>query len=51
MSYLAGKIELMKLREEYMKNAGKDFNPGAFHDKLLSYGSIPAGLIAYRMLN
>ncbi len=51
MSYLTGKIELMKLREEYRKKAGGDFDLRAFHDRLLSFGSIPVGLIADRMLN
>jgi uncharacterized protein (DUF885 family) len=50
MSYLTGKIELMKLREEYREKAGGDFDLRAFHDRLLSFGSIPVGLIADRML-
>lgn len=45
MSYLAGKMALMDLRKEYRNKKGKQFNLKEFHDKLLSYGSVPIKLI------
>ncbi len=45
MSYLIGKIEILKLREEYKKRQGDNFNLKDFHNRLLSYGSIPVELI------
>ena len=50
MSYLAGKILLLDLRKEYKNKKGKAFNLQEFHDKLLSYGSVPIILIRDEML-
>jgi len=38
------------LRDDYKKLKGEKFNQKEFHDKLLSYGSIPVKLIRERML-
>ncbi len=50
MSYLAGKTALMDLRNAYKEKKGKQFNLKEFHDKLLSYGSLPIKLIKEDML-
>jgi uncharacterized protein (DUF885 family) len=50
MSYAIGKLEILKLRDEYKKLKGEKFDQKEFHDKLLSYGSIPVKLIWERML-
>jgi uncharacterized protein (DUF885 family) len=50
MSYAIGKREIMKLRRDYQAALGQRFDLKAFHDKLLSYGSIPVGLVRERML-
>jgi uncharacterized protein (DUF885 family) len=51
MSYLIGKLEIQKLRDDYRRLVGDRFTLRGFHDKLLSYGTIPVGLVAQRMLN
>lgn len=45
MSYLIGKKQILELRKDYEKKLGKTFQLKAFHDKLISYGSIPICLI------
>jgi len=50
MSYAIGKLEILKLRDEYKKLKGEKFDQKEFHDRLLSYGSIPVKLIRERML-
>jgi uncharacterized protein (DUF885 family) len=45
MSYLMGKLEIMKLREEMMAKQGADFSLREFHDKLLAEGCIPPALM------
>jgi uncharacterized protein (DUF885 family) len=46
MSYLVGKQQILDLRDRERRRLGKDFDLRAFHDRLLSYGSIPVALIA-----
>jgi len=50
LSYSLGKMEILKLRDEYKKIKGKDFDLKSFHNRLLSYGSIPIKLVRERML-
>jgi uncharacterized protein (DUF885 family) len=50
MSYTLGKLEILRLREDYKKVKGKAFNLKEFHDQLISYGSIPVQMIRERML-
>ena len=50
MSYTLGKLEILKLREDYKKAKRRAFNLKEFHDQLLSYGSIPIQMIRERML-
>jgi uncharacterized protein (DUF885 family) len=50
MSYVIGKSEVLKLRDEYKKLKGAEFDLKKFHDQLLSYGSIPVKLVREKML-
>ncbi len=50
MSYVIGKLEVLKLRDEYKKLKGAEFDLKKFHDQLLSYGSIPVRLVREKML-
>ena len=48
--YTLGKMQIMKLREEYRQRAGASFNLGEFHDRLLSFGMPPVKIIRLAML-
>lgn len=50
LSYMVGKMEIMNLREDYRRLRGNKFSLREFHDSLLSYGSIPVGLVRQQML-
>ncbi len=43
--YTLGKMEILKLREEYRARAGASFRLGEFHDRLLAYGSPPVKIL------
>ncbi len=45
LSYLIGKKQVLELRKDYQQKVGKNFVLKEFHDKLLSFGSIPIVLI------
>lgn len=45
MSYLLGKHQILDLREREKKRHGAAFTMRDFHDRLLSYGTIPVALI------
>jgi uncharacterized protein (DUF885 family) len=45
MSYLMGKHQILNLRQREQQRLGGHFNLQAFHDRLLSYGTIPVALI------
>jgi uncharacterized protein (DUF885 family) len=45
MSYLTGKHQITQLREREKDRLGSQFDLRRFHDRLLSYGSIPVALI------
>lgn len=45
MSYIIGKREIMRLRDDAMGEMGDDFTLRAFHDNLLSCGSIQLNLL------
>jgi hypothetical protein len=47
LMYLVGTDTIRQLRDELSARPG--FDLGAFHDRLLSYGSVPAALVAERM--
>ena len=48
--YTLGKMEILKLREEYRASAGASFQLGEFHDRLLSYGSPPVRILRMALL-
>jgi uncharacterized protein (DUF885 family) len=45
MSYLAGKLEIVRLREALARKEGEAFSLRTFHDRLLAEGSIPPALM------
>jgi uncharacterized protein (DUF885 family) len=45
MSYLMGKHQILDLRERERQRLGGSFDLRSFHDRLLSYGTIPVALI------
>lgn len=51
MSYVIGKLLILDLRRRYKENVGPAFDLKDFHDRLLSYGTIPPTLIASRMIS
>jgi uncharacterized protein (DUF885 family) len=46
LSYLVGREMLFKLRERYKARAGAAYSLKAFHDEVLSHGTIAPGLLA-----
>lgn len=48
--YTLGKMQIMKLREDYRARMGAAFKLGEFHDRLLSYGMPPIKIIRLAML-
>jgi uncharacterized protein (DUF885 family) len=48
--YTLGKMEILKLREEYRRRAGASFRLGEFHDRLLAYGSPPVKILRMALL-
>ena len=47
--YLLGSDRIQRLRKDLSTRQGSRFNLKAFHDKFLSYGSIPVEMIAREM--
>ncbi len=43
--YTLGKLEILKLREDYRKQQGADFSLEKFHDELLRHGAPPIRLL------
>lgn len=50
LNYTLGKLQLMKLREEYKLVKGNEFSLKEFHDTVLSFGAPPIPLIREAML-
>ena len=50
MTYVIGKLLILDLRNRMKQKMAGRFDLKAFHDELLSYGSIPPALIAERMI-
>lgn len=48
--YTLGKLEILKLRDDYKKKTGDSFKLKKFHDRFLSYGYPPVQLIREEML-
>ncbi|MFN4180178.1 MAG: DUF885 domain-containing protein [Armatimonadota bacterium] len=45
LSYLTGKMAILRLREEIQKREGSSFSLRSFHDKLLQAGGLPIRLV------
>lgn len=45
MSYLIGKLEILKLADEYRRRKGDAFSLRQFHHDLLAHGTIPPALV------
>jgi uncharacterized protein (DUF885 family) len=50
MSYIAGKKEILELRSAYQVKKGPEFDLKEFHDRLLSFGTVPPKLVRDRIL-
>ncbi len=48
--YTLGKLEIMKLRDDYQKKMGDKYKLKDFHDQFLSYGPAPIPMIREEML-
>jgi uncharacterized protein (DUF885 family) len=51
ISYITGKWQIMRLLGRYRDREGKNFRLGAFHDQLLSYGSLPLSVVEWLMFD
>jgi uncharacterized protein (DUF885 family) len=49
IGYMVGKWQIMRLLGKYRDKQGDNFRLGAFHDQLISYGSLPASVIELLM--
>ncbi|GAC1460998.1 MAG: hypothetical protein PVSMB1_11320 [Gemmatimonadaceae bacterium] len=50
IGYMVGKWQIMRLLGRYRDKQGSAFTLGSFHDKLISYGSLPVSVIELLML-
>jgi len=48
--YTLGKLQILKLREDYRKKLGPDFVLGKFHDEFMSQGEPPIAVVRQAML-
>ena len=48
--YTLGKLEIMKLREDYRKKQGADFSLLEFHNRLVQQGGVPIKIVRKAML-
>ena len=48
--YTLGKLQILKLRQDYANMRGRDFRLGEFHDAFLRQGSVPIRVIRRSML-
>ena len=51
ISYITGKWQIMRLLGRYRDAQGANFKLGAFHDQLISYGSLPVSVIEWLMFD
>jgi uncharacterized protein (DUF885 family) len=51
ISYITGKWQIMRLLGRYRDREGANFRLGAFHDQLISYGSLPVSVIEWLMFD
>lgn len=50
LMYTLGKLQILKLREDYRKMRGNDFSLQEFHDRLMQQGGVPLKIIRKAML-
>lgn len=50
ITYLVGKWQILRLLGKYREREGDQFRLGAFHDQLLSHGSLPLSVVEWLML-
>jgi len=48
--YTIGKLEILKLRDDYKKQEGNNFSLRKFHDEVLDHGMPPITLLRERLL-
>jgi len=48
--YTLGKLQILKLREDYRKKMGASFSLGEFHDKFMSQGFPPISVVRQALL-
>ncbi len=51
ISYITGKNQIMRLLGRYRDKQGDAFRLGAFHDQLLSYGTVPLSVVEWQMFD
>lgn len=51
ISYITGKWQIMRLLGKYKDSQGDAFRLGAFHDQLLSYGTLPLSVVEWLMFD
>lgn len=51
IGYMIGKWQIMRLLGRYHDREGDAFQLGTFHDRLLSYGSLPVSVLEWLMLD
>jgi uncharacterized protein (DUF885 family) len=51
ISYITGKWQIMRLLGRYRDSEGATFRLGAFHDKLISYGTLPLSVVEWLMFD
>jgi uncharacterized protein (DUF885 family) len=51
ISYITGKWQILRLLGRYRDRHGADFRLEAFHDELISYGSLPLSVIEWLMFD
>lgn len=51
IGYMVGKWQVMRLLGKYRDQQGASFRLGAFHDQLISYGSLPVSVIEWLMFD
>ena len=51
IGYMVGKWQIAQLLGKYRDKHGDKFRIGAFHDELISYGSLPVSIIEWLMLD
>jgi uncharacterized protein (DUF885 family) len=50
LMYTLGKLQILKLRDDYRKMRGSDFSLLEFHDRLMQQGGVPLKIIRQAML-